>query len=91
MTLAEEDGEVTKATADEVIVKYKSGRSEKYQPTHFARSNEGSSINQVVVVKSGDKVKAGDPLVEGMSISGGELSPWQRPALCIHAMGRLQL
>jgi DNA-directed RNA polymerase subunit beta len=74
MFLAEEDGEVTKASADEVVVKYKSGASAKYQPTHFARSNEGSSINQVVVVKSGDKVKAGQPLVEGMSISGGELA-----------------
>jgi DNA-directed RNA polymerase subunit beta len=74
MVLAEEDGEVTKATADEVIVKYKSGNSAKYEPTHFARSNEGSSINQQVVVKSGDKVKAGQPLVEGMSISGGELA-----------------
>jgi DNA-directed RNA polymerase subunit beta len=74
MFLAEEDGEVTKATADEVSVKYKSGKSAKYQPTHFARSNEGSSINQVVVVNSGDKVKAGQPLVEGMSISGGELA-----------------
>jgi DNA-directed RNA polymerase subunit beta len=74
MVLAEEDGEVTKATADEVIVKYKSGASAKYQPTHFARSNEGSSINQQVVVSSGDKVKTGQPLVEGMSISGGELA-----------------
>jgi DNA-directed RNA polymerase subunit beta len=74
MVLAEEDGEVTKAAADEVVVKYKSGKSAKYIPVHFARSNEGSSINQVVVVKSGDKVKQGQALVEGMSISGGELA-----------------
>jgi DNA-directed RNA polymerase subunit beta len=74
MVLAEEDGEVTKAAADEVAIKYKSGKSAKYIPVHFARSNEGSSINQVVVVKSGDKVKKGQALVEGMSISGGELA-----------------
>jgi DNA-directed RNA polymerase subunit beta len=74
MVLAEADGEVVKATADEVVVKYKDGRSAKYEPTHFARSNEGSSINQQVVVHSGDKVKAGQPLVEGMSIAGGELA-----------------
>ncbi len=71
---AEFDGEVTKATADEVAVKYKNGKSFRYSPTHFARSNEGSSINQVVVVNSGDKVKAGQILVEGMSIAGGELA-----------------
>ncbi len=73
LTVAEADGEVVKATADEVIVKYKSGPV-TYNPLHFIRSNEGTSINQKVVVNSGDKVKAGDPLVEGMSIAGGELA-----------------
>jgi DNA-directed RNA polymerase subunit beta len=73
LTVAEEDGEVIKATADEVIVKYKNS-TKHYEPVHFARSNEGSSINQMVVVSSGDKVKAGDPLIEGMSIQGGELA-----------------
>jgi len=74
LILAEEDGTVVKATADEVAVKYKSGHTTKYEPVHFARSNEGSSINQTVVVSSGDKVKAGQPLVEGMSIADGELA-----------------
>ncbi len=73
LTVAEEDGVVMKATADEVVVKYKSGTS-SYSPLHFIRSNEGTSINQKVVVNSGDKVQAGDPLVEGMSISNGELA-----------------
>jgi DNA-directed RNA polymerase subunit beta len=74
LTLAEMDGEVQKATADEVVVKYKDGSTGRYEPLHFARSNEGSSINQQVVVNSGDKVKAGQPLIEGMSIAGGELA-----------------
>ena len=74
LVLAETDGTVTKASADEVVVKYKDGKSVSYEPVHFARSNEGSSINQVVVVNSGDKVKADDVLIEGMSIQGGELA-----------------
>lgn len=74
MVLAEDDGTVTKATADEVVVKYKNGKTIKYEPIHFRRSNEGSSINQLVVVDSGDRVKTGEPLIEGMSIEGGELA-----------------
>lgn len=74
LVLATADGQVTKATADEVTVKYKDGKSVSYQPVHFARSNDGSCINQTVAVKSGDKVKKGDPLIEGMSIAGGELA-----------------
>jgi len=71
--LAEADGEVTKAAGDQVTVKYAEG-TVSYEPQHFIRSNEGTSINQKVVVKTGDKVKQGDVLVEGMSIQGGELA-----------------
>ncbi len=73
LIVAEADGEVIKATGEEVVVKYKEG-TVSYRPQHFIRSNEGTSINQKVVVETGQKVKEGDPLVEGMSIQGGELA-----------------
>jgi DNA-directed RNA polymerase subunit beta len=73
VVLAEADGEVTKATAEGVSVKYKDGTN-TYEPLRFARSNEGTSINQKVVVNTGDQVKAGDVLIEGMSIQDGELA-----------------
>jgi DNA-directed RNA polymerase subunit beta len=73
IVLAEDDGTVTSATADAVVVKYKDG-SKTYEPLHFIRSNEGTSINQKVVVNSGDKLKKGDVLIEGMSVADGELA-----------------
>ena len=73
LILAEADGEVVRTTADEVVIRYKEG-TVTYVPQHFVRSNEGSCINQKVVVNSGDKVKKGDILIEGMSIAGGELA-----------------
>jgi DNA-directed RNA polymerase subunit beta len=73
LTTAEASGTVLKATADEVVVEYKDGKK-TYNPQHFVRSNEGTSINQKVVVSSGDRVKKGDSLIEGMSIANGQLA-----------------
>jgi DNA-directed RNA polymerase subunit beta len=73
LIIAEDKGEVLKATADEVVVKYPS-YTKTYHPVHFQRSNEGTSMNQKVVVDSGEKVIKGQPLIEGMSIEGGELA-----------------
>lgn len=83
---AEAKGTVVKASADEVIVDYGKNKA-TYRPMHYVRSNEGTSINQRVVVTAGDTVEKGDPLVEGMSIENGELAlgkdlkvafmPWQ--------------
>jgi DNA-directed RNA polymerase subunit beta len=70
---AEADGTVEKATADEVVVAYK-GNTVTYSPRHYVRSNEGTSINQRVVVEAGQKVSEGDTLIEGMSIQNGELA-----------------
>lgn len=73
LILAEDKGEVIKATADEVVIKYPKGEK-TYYPLHFQRSNEGTSMNQKVVVSSGDKLAKGDPIIEGMSVQDGELA-----------------
>jgi DNA-directed RNA polymerase subunit beta len=67
------DGEVVRADADEVHVKYADGVKE-YELIHFAKSNDDRSINQKVRVARGQKVKKGDILIEGASIAEGELA-----------------
>jgi DNA-directed RNA polymerase subunit beta len=73
LIIAEADGEVVKADGAEVQVQYKDA-IKSYVPRHFQRSNDGESINQRVVVHRGDKVNKGDILIEGMSMSDGELA-----------------
>jgi len=73
LVLAEGDGEVVRADADEVHVKYSDGLK-KYELVHFAKSNDDRSINQKARVARGDKVKKGDTLIEGASIADGELA-----------------
>ena len=70
---AKADGEVVSVTADEVIVDY--GREKiKYPVRHFRLTNDKTSANQRVIVDVGQKVKKGEPLVDGMAIDHGELA-----------------
>ena len=73
LVVAEGDGEVVRADADEVHVKYSDG-VKIYEPIHFTKSNDDRSINQKVCVTRGQKVKAGDILIEGASVADGELA-----------------
>ncbi len=73
LIIAEGTGEVVRADGDEVHVKYTDG-VKVYEPIHFTKSNDDRSINQKVRVNRGDKVKAGDTLIEGASVADGELA-----------------
>ena len=70
---ASADGEVVRADADEVHVKYADG-VKIYTLKHFVKNNDDRCYNQKVRVERGDKVKKGDILIEGASIAGGEIS-----------------
>ncbi len=73
LIVAEGAGEVVRADADEIHVKYADG-VKKYELIHFAKSNDDRSINHKTRVARGDKVKKGDTLIEGASVADGELA-----------------
>ena len=70
---AEANGEVVRADADEIHVKYADG-VKIYTLKHFVKNNDDRCYNQKVRVERGDKVKKGDILIEGASIAGGEIA-----------------
>ncbi len=74
IVLAEGKGEVLVANAQKVVIQYEDDGKKEYTPARFVRSNEGTSINQKIVVRSGDLVKKDDVLIEGMSVNDGELA-----------------
>ena len=67
------DGEVVKADANEVHVKYADG-VKVYELRHFVKNNDDRCYNQKVRVTRGDMVKKGDVLIEGASIAESEIA-----------------
>jgi DNA-directed RNA polymerase subunit beta len=74
LVVAQNNGEVIKAEAREVQIKYGPTEIISYTPEHFYKSNEDRSFNQRVVVSRGDKVKKGQPIIEGAAIADGEMA-----------------
>ncbi len=83
VVVADGDGEVLGASAQEVIVKYKKNNEEVTYPVmKFTRSNAATCLNQRPVVTKGDKVKAGDTLIDSSSTDNGELALGQSVLCC---------
>ncbi len=71
--IAKGDGEVV--YTDSSLIKVKEGKATKiYQLQKFARSNQGTCINQCPIVKVGDHVKAGQVIADGPAMRNGELA-----------------
>ena len=71
----EEDGEVSKISANYIEVRSDADRSlNRYKLKKFRRANAGTTINQRPIVKLGDKVSKGQVLADGPSTDQGEMA-----------------
>ena len=67
-------GTVTKVSATDITVRYDDGPVTTYQLTKFARSNQGTCVNQRPIVSVGERVEAGQVIADGPACSQGEIS-----------------
>jgi DNA-directed RNA polymerase subunit beta len=75
--MAEGNGVIVDIPGDTVVVDYSDGpRKGKviHELSKFLRSNQGTCINQKVVVNIGDTIKDGDVIADGPSTDQGELA-----------------
>jgi DNA-directed RNA polymerase subunit beta len=87
LILAEDDGVVEYVCAEyiqiryddkrpraEQIVSFDSDRVVRYDLLKYYRTNQDTAINQRPIVKTGQRVKRGEPLIDGASTEMGELA-----------------
>ena len=67
-------GTVAEVTGASITMAYDSGKKETFHLSKFRRSNQGTCINQRILVNEGDVVPAGAVLADGPSTHGGELA-----------------
>ncbi len=71
---AEKDGVVQELSADYITVANDDGTYITYRLAKFARSNQGTSVNQKVIVAEGDRVVEGQVLADGPATEDGEMA-----------------
>ncbi|HET9672361.1 MAG TPA: DNA-directed RNA polymerase subunit beta, partial [Actinomycetota bacterium] len=74
VVLAEEAGVVEDVSAEEIVVREKTGKLRTYDLIKFRRTNQGTNFNQKPVVESGDKVAKGEVIADGPSTDQGEIA-----------------
>ena len=74
VVVAEEAGVVEEIDADEITVHNDNKKRSTYPLRKFDRSNQGTAINQRVIVEVGQRVEVGDVLADGPSTENGELA-----------------
>ena len=73
VVLSKQDGVVEKVAGDRIVVKDTLGERHTYKLSKFARSNQGTCINQRPRVKAGQVIEKGDLLADGPSTEMGEI------------------
>ena len=67
-------GVITRVSATNISVSYDGGNTADYTLTKFARSNQGTCINQRPIVTVGERVEAGQVIADGPACSQGEIA-----------------
>mgnify|MGYP005751590981 CR=1 FL=1 len=79
--LATENGIVEKVSSNEIIVRNEQGKKKAYKLEKFARSNQGTCMNQRPIVSLGDTVKTGDVIADGPCTANGEIALGKNPLI----------
>jgi DNA-directed RNA polymerase subunit beta len=67
-------GVVSEVSASHIVVLQDKGGEKTYKLRKFERSNQGTAINQRVIVDLGQRVETGDVLADGPATDSGELA-----------------
>lgn len=72
--VAKHAGTVDYVDSKIVIIKRSNKVKDRYELTKFERSNQGTCLNQIPIVRKGDTIAEGDIIADGPSMDQGEMA-----------------
>ena len=89
IVLSKNAGTVTHVSSKLIRIKTEKGEEDEYFLEKFARSNQGTSINQRPTVNLGDKVPAGEVIADSSATDKGEIALGQNLLVAFSSWGGL--
>jgi DNA-directed RNA polymerase subunit beta len=74
VVIARNAGTVERVVSEKITVRREDGETDEYRLRKFARSNQGTCVNQRPLIKEGEEIQAGSVLADGSSTDEGELA-----------------
>lgn len=87
IVLAKNSGNVTHVSSRLIRIRTKENTEDEYYLEKFARSNQGTSINQRPTVNLGDEVKAGEVIADSSATDKGEIALGQNLLVAFSSWG----
>lgn len=79
--ISEKSGVVASVTATNIIVNNDDNTKSNYKLVKFARSNQGTCINQKPIVEKGERVEKDQVIADGPSTDNGEIALGKNPLI----------
>lgn len=79
--IAEKSGVVASVTSTKIVVDNDDNTTSSYKIVKFARSNQGTCLNQRPIVNKGERVEKGQVIADGPSTDNGEIALGKNPLI----------
>lgn len=79
--IAKRAGVVERVAAKTIVIKTDDGGRDVYKLLKFAKSNQGTCVNQRPIVTKGQKVEVGEVIADGPSTDQGEIALGKNPLI----------
>ena len=87
IVLAKNSGTATHVSSKLIRIRTKDGAEDEYYLEKFARSNQGTSINQRPTIDLGEEVKAGEVIADSSATDKGEIALGQNLLVAFSSWG----
>ncbi len=79
--IAKRAGVIERVAAKTIVVKADDGQRDVYKLLKFAKSNQGTCVNQRPIVNKGQRVEVGEVIADGPSTDQGEIALGKNPLI----------